>query len=253
MVGFQSSASACEMTGKVVFYSVSLISLVGRGRELAGVGLGKRTKETRGSLADRVDRWVSSSILSAQGFVTRLHILASVRLYLLETEEIKKFCDVGGCACGAGGKGEPPGSIRLVPAAPSPAAWVASLCPLTTRLCACCFPEVQRVPSTLERLPGRRDPLHSLKPRGWNTQRASNASKLPGTSWHANAGAERNASAPSLCPGRGATGRDSPERKGSGAIMHPNASRLSSSTQTAFVTVGLCPGTSARDPGSPCS
>lgn len=45
----------------------------------------------------------------------------------------------------------------------------------------CRFPEEQRVPSTLERLPGRRDPPHSLKPRVSNTQRASNASKLPGT------------------------------------------------------------------------
>lgn len=40
-------------------------------------------------------------------------------------------------------------------------------------------------------------------------------------------------------------------RKGSAPTTHPNGSRLSSSTEAAFVTAASCPGTSARDPGSP--
>lgn len=60
VVRFQSSLLACEMTGKVVFYSLSLIFGGGK-RGLAGIAVGNGAKEMPGSLADHaVDRWVSS-------------------------------------------------------------------------------------------------------------------------------------------------------------------------------------------------
>lgn len=66
-----------------------------------------------------------------------------------------KFCGLGGCACDAGGKGEPPGSVRFVPAAPSPAARVASPCPLTTRLCVP-LPRRTESPLRLGASPGKK-------------------------------------------------------------------------------------------------
>lgn len=50
--------------------------------------------------------------------------------------------------------------------------------PLTRRLCVL-LPGAHRVPRTLERGPGRRDPQHTPEPRGCNRERASNASQLP--------------------------------------------------------------------------
>lgn len=82
------------------------------------------------------------------------------------------------------------GSPQVVPdLSPLPPAQLPGSHPLTTRLCEP-LPRVQSVPVALERLPGSRDPPRLRKPRSWNTQGASNAAKLPGTSWHANAGAE---------------------------------------------------------------
>lgn len=78
------------------------------------------------------------------------------------------------------GRGSPQVAPDLSPPLPAQLPGVLLPAPLQ-HIFVCRFPEVQRVPSTLERLPGRRDPLHFLKPRGSNTQRASNASKLPGT------------------------------------------------------------------------
>lgn len=102
--------------------------------------------------------------------------------------------------------------------------------PLTRRLCVL-LPGGQRVPSTLERVPGRRDPLHAPKPRGWNTERASNASQLP-------PGRRRLAAAP--VPAPGALGEV--PWAGSAPTPHPNAPRSGSSTQTPFVPAGWARG-----------
>lgn len=125
-------------------------------RELAGIALGKRAEETHGSLVDRVvDKMSFLHPQSAQGAATGLHVLAFAELYLLEMEKIEKFCGLGSCACDAGGKGEPPGSIRVVPAAPSPAAWAVSPCPHTTRLCVLLPPSTES-PLHLGASPGKK-------------------------------------------------------------------------------------------------
>jgi len=141
--------------------------------------------------------------------------------------------------------------------------------PLLSQLPALLLPALTRSLCVL--LPSRtstESPLHlGASPRkkgssalpaakGLEYTEASNASQLPGTSWQAGTGTKK-----CLCslPARWERchleppGGDGAGRKGNAPITHPNASRLSSSTQTAFVTVCLSPGTSARDPGSPRS
>lgn len=141
--------------------------------------------------------------------------------------------------------------------------------PLLSQLPALLLPALTRsLCVLLPSHPSTESPLHlgasprkkgsSVLPaaKGLEYTEASNASQLPGTSWQAGTGTKKClCSLPALwerCHLEQPGGEDA-GRKGDAPIMHPNASRLSGSTQTAFVTVCLGPGTSARDPGSPHS